>query len=59
MAPLAEMKPQNGLTRENVGDGAVRQYNNAMRQNMRLDRRLLSRISAQHAKPSKGNQTAT
>ena len=36
MAPLAEMKPQNCLTRENVGDGAVTQYNNAMRQNMRL-----------------------
>ena len=46
MAPLEEMKPQNGLTRENVGDGAVTQYNNAMRQNMRLHRRLLSRISA-------------
>ena len=36
MAPLAEMKPQNGLTRENVGYVAVTQYNIALRQNMRL-----------------------
>ena len=34
MAPLVKMKPQNGLTRKNVG--YVTQYNNAKRQNMRL-----------------------